>query len=345
MQPCWTSSQISAVQRRNNFQVQETKIRCNLSPSCAIYILHRCAEDNKLSNPEAYSAIRNNYYMDDYLQNFKTTETTAITATEVKDTLQKGSFKLTKFFSNDPNTVMKITGENADTAIEQRILGQTWNAKEDFFIFKRPDLKLDVKSMQQRQLLSLAASLFDPLGIITPFSIRVRCILQSIVKQGNNWNNQIPREFQHDLQKWVDEYEQMPEISISRCLNPNTDAKHELHIFCDASSTAIATPIYIRSSSTEEIATQNVVSKARVAPIKTTTIPKLELEALAMAAELASFVRSEMTAYLDKTQFWTDSMATLGWIKSTKHQKVFVANRIAKILANSKSRTMEFCTR
>ena len=74
--------------------------------------------------------------MDDYLQSFKTTETAAITATEVKDTLLKCGFKLTKFFSNDPNTVMKITGENADTVIEQRIVGQMWNAKEDIFIFK-----------------------------------------------------------------------------------------------------------------------------------------------------------------------------------------------------------------
>ena len=169
--------------------------------------------------------------MDDYLQSFKTTENAAITTTEVKDTLQKGGFKLTKFFSNDSNIVMKITGENADTATEQRISGQMWNAKEDIFIFKRPDLKMDVKSMQHRHLLSLAESLFNPLVIITPFSIRVRCILQSIAKQGNNWNNQIPREFQHDLQQRVDEYEQMPEISISRCLIPNPDAKQELHIF------------------------------------------------------------------------------------------------------------------
>ena len=217
-----------------------------------------------------------------------------------------------------------------------------WNAKEDIFIFKKPDLKLDVKSMQQRQLLSLAASLFDPLGINTPFSIRVQCILQSNVKQGNNWNNQIPREFQHDLQQWVKEYEQMPEISISICLIPNPDAKHELHIFCDASSTAIATTIYIRSSSAEEKTTQYNVRKARVAPIKTITIPNLELEAEAMESELASFVRSEMTANFDKIQFWTDSMATLGWIKSTKHQKVFVANRIATILANSKSEQWNF---
>ena len=297
------------------FEYKRLIFGATCSPSCAIYILHRCAEDNKLSNPEAYSAIRNNFYMDDNLQRFKTTETAAVTATEVKNTLQKGDLKLTKFFSNDPNTVMKITGENADTAIEQRVLGQTSNAKEDIFILKRPDLKLDVKSMQQRQLLSLAASLFDPLGIIMPFSIRVRCILQSIVKQGNNWNNQILREFQHDLQQWVEEYEQMPEISISRCLILNPDDKHELHIFCDASSTAIATTIYIRSIIHQT--TQYVVSKARVEPIETKTIPKLELAAAAMGAELASFVRSEMTAHFDKIQFWTDSMVTLGWIKST----------------------------
>ena len=129
------------------------------------------------------------------------------------------------------------------------------------------------------------------------------------MKHGNNWNNQIPREFQHDLQQLVDEYAQMPEISISRCLIPNPDAKHELHIFCDASSTAIATTIYIRSSIAEKITTQ-YVSKARVAPIKTTTIPRLELEAAAMGAELASFVRSELTAHFDKIQFWTESMAT-----------------------------------
>ena len=162
------------------------------SPSCAFNILHRCVEDIKLKNPEDYSALRNNFYIDDYHQSFNTTENAAITATKVKDTLHKGGFKLKKFFRNDPNTVIKITGKNVDTATEQHVLGQMWNANEDIFIFKRPDLKLDVKNMQQRQLLSLAASLFDPHVIITLFSIRVRCILQSIVKQGNNRNNQIP---------------------------------------------------------------------------------------------------------------------------------------------------------
>ena len=51
-----------------------------------------------------------------------------------------------------------------------------------------------------------------------------------------------------------------------------------------------------------------------------------------------------MTAHFDKIQFRTDSMATLGWIKSTEHQKVFVADKISKILANSKSEQWNFVT-
>ena len=35
-----------------------------------------------------------------------------------------------------------------------------------------------------------------------------------------------------------------------------------------------------------------------------------------MGAEL-----DQMTAHFDQIQFWTDSIATLGWIKSTKRQK------------------------
>ena len=99
--------------------------------------------------------------MDDYLQSFRTTENAAITKTELKDTLQKGGFRLAKFFSNDLSKVMKKTRENADTVKEQRILRQMWNANEEIFIFKRSDLKLEVKRMQKRQLLSAAASLFD----------------------------------------------------------------------------------------------------------------------------------------------------------------------------------------
>ena len=56
-----------------------------------------------------------------------------------------------------------------------------------------------------------------------------------------------------------------------------------------------------------------------------------------MGAQLASFVVTEMTLNFSSVHFWTDSTATLGWINSDKRQKVFVANRVNKILEHSKA--------
>ena len=122
------------------------------SPSCAIHILHTCAEDNKLNNPEACSAIRHYFHINDYLQSFNTTKNAAITTTELK-VRSKRWLKAYKKYGNDTNTVRKTPGDNADTKTEQRILEQSWNASEDVFIFRRPDIKLDVNNIQERQLL------------------------------------------------------------------------------------------------------------------------------------------------------------------------------------------------
>ena len=71
------------------------------SPSCAIYVLRKCAIDNYHLSPEASQSITNNFYMDDFLQSFETTAEAIEQTTCIKETLKKGGFNLTKFFSND----------------------------------------------------------------------------------------------------------------------------------------------------------------------------------------------------------------------------------------------------
>ncbi|XP_075264176.1 uncharacterized protein LOC142356091, partial [Convolutriloba macropyga] len=66
----------------NFFKYKKLIFDATCSSSCAIYILHRCAEDNNLRDPEAYAAIRNNFYADDYLLSLNTTENAATTTTE-----------------------------------------------------------------------------------------------------------------------------------------------------------------------------------------------------------------------------------------------------------------------
>ena len=153
---------------------------------------------------------------------------------------------------------------------------------------------------------------FDPLGMITPFAIRIRSLLQAVIKQGEKWDEEVPAEFHSDLQKWFCEFNSMPDITTKRCLvtGPKTSQQH--HGFTDASNTATSAVVYLGPTTTEgNVIVNYVIRKSRVAPIKQTCISELELEAATMGAELASFVVTEMTLNFSSVHFWTDSTAAL----------------------------------
>ena len=60
----------------------------------------------------------------------------------------------------------------------------------------------------------MAASLFDPAGLISPFAIRFGCILRKIIKEGRNWNQRVSESYQRELQEWKDELDIMNSIRI-----------------------------------------------------------------------------------------------------------------------------------
>ncbi|KAL7831402.1 hypothetical protein SRHO_G00309050 [Serrasalmus rhombeus] len=76
--------------------------------------------------------------------------------------------------------------------------------------------------------------------------------------------------------------------------------------------------------------------KARVAPLKPTTIPRLELTAAALAVKVDVMLKKELQLPLADSKFWTDSTAVLKYIANENIRfKTFVANRIAIILQAS----------
>ncbi|XP_075246014.1 uncharacterized protein LOC142339679 [Convolutriloba macropyga] len=275
--------------------------------------------------------------MDDFIQTFSTEEEAANTATELKPVLKTGGFNLTKFLSNNPAVLEKIP-EKDRVGIQklQRIFGQTWNLEFDQIPFAKPRLSYEKENITQRKLLSMAASLFDTNGLFSLFAIRLRCILQKVIKQGHNWDQLLSKEHYDEIQQWMEDFQNMPPIQIPRCLVPNVDGTHQLHTFTDASLSAVSAVLYLRTISVDDtIATHYVISKSKVAPIKQMSIPKLELEAATLGAQLAGFCETEMTIDLKNKMFWTDSTAVLSWIKSKDQQKMYIANRLNKIDENS----------
>lgn len=101
---------------------------------------------------------------------------------------------------------------------------------------------------------------------------------------------------------------------------------HFLRCFCQ-SNAALA---YLRVINGKGAChTGFVLGTAKLAPQAAHTIPRLELGAAVLAAELAETIINELDFSLDAVEFYTDSRVVLGYIyNQTRCFYVYVANRV-----------------
>ena len=134
------------------------------------------------------------------------------------------------------------------------------------------------------------------------------------------------------------------EFRVASCLNvQNTalnesfvDCSHELHVFVDASQSAMCAVAYLRSVQCETVVVSFLVAKCRVAPIRASTIPKLELQAAAIGLRLSMSIQYFLLFSVQNCFFWSESSTAHQWIfSSDKRLPVFVANRVAEIIDGS----------
>ena len=104
--------------------------------------------------------------------------------------------------------------------------------------------------------------------------------------------------------------------------------------FCDASEHGYCTVTYlVQQNNSYKVHWAFAMGKARVAPLKPVTIPRLELTAAAMAGRVDRMLRRELELQLADSVFWTDSTAVLKYVNDeTTRSHTFVANRVSEIL-------------
>ena len=110
-----------------------------------------------------------------------------------------------------------------------------------------------------------------------------------------------------------------------------------LVVFCDASEVAYAAAAFIRATSTEgDYVCHLVMSKTRLMPLKTVSIPRGELMACQLAVRLARSVCEQLELNKCGVKYLSDSTTALWWIKGEPRKfRPFVANRVAEILSES----------
>ena len=76
-----------------------------------------------------------------------------------------------------------------------------------------------------------------------------------------------------------------------------------------------------------------MMARSRVAPLKTQTLPRLELMAATIAKRVASFICSSVNSTYEclSVQLWSDNQIVLHWLNSQKKLKPFVASHVQEI--------------
>ena len=95
----------------------------------------------------------------------------------------------------------------------------------------------------------------------------------------------------------------------------------QMHVFGDASRTAYAAVVCLRFLRRDGSHSSHfITSKNRVAPLKTTSIPRIDLLAALLTVRLSEYVRRTLALENWPLFFWTDSTIALAWVTGPKHR-------------------------
>jgi len=332
-------------------RMKRLPFRCKTSPFILSAVIKHHIKKFESDKPNSVEMLNSALYVDDlYFGAHSVNEAFALSSDAVS-ILKSGGFNLRKLRSNS-SKLEKLWAENGLSEGERagvvKVLGLNWSPDHDVLSLELKGLSGSLKTVEntKRFVLQTAARIFDPIGLIAPFVVRIKCLLQEIWERGIDWDENLPEDLRIKWIKLCEEIEQLSEIGIPRnCLQGCSDGKVEVHVFCDASPKAYGAVAYLRYfDKSRKCRVSFIMSKSRVAPLKKLTLPSLELMAIVVGAKMGKYIKGIYNDLVDKFVFWTDSLITLYWVKGcAKRWKQFVSNRVLEVQENSDPKSWFYC--
>ncbi|KAJ8948801.1 hypothetical protein NQ314_008349 [Rhamnusium bicolor] len=277
-------------------------------------------------------------YMDDVISSVPDVESAYETHSQLVNLFQSGGFPLLKWVSNSRQLLDKIPSHLKSTKMIEfdktnlKILGLQWNPYLDRFTFK---LNFQLVHCTKRNLLSCVARIFDPLGFLSPITLFIKLLIKKLWSLNFDWDQVAPVEISNAWTKFQKELYCLNEIQIPRHLLIFEKVSVSLIGFSDASMNAYAVVIYVRTADDSGNVNVNLLcSRSKVSPNSKISLPRLELCAATLLAQLLAHVQEtyNLRKPVNEIYAFCDSMITLHWIHSTTRKwKPFVSNRVSKI--------------
>ena len=360
---------------------------CDTSATPTLYALLTCVQgakdspfkciqttrDHLLEHIEDFretveSAIRDSY-VDDICSVWPTVETAHKFVMELVEILAKAGLGLYKLVSNSQNLIELLpremrceqtpltftdgvaTAADLDPTTSSSTLGVGWDPSTDLFCYTGFSRIVDERPLTKRTLASQMAKVWDPLGLLGPFTVTSKILVRECHLLGVGWDELVPPRVTEPWNEWASQLSQFTELAFPRTLwkgNSEPAVERQLHICTDASEEAMCAAAYLRSTYEDgSVSVDLLMSKTKLAPMKaekgedgsltkearkSQSIPRLELIAALMGARLSHYVSKELDLDQSGTRFWTDSLTVMHWLnKPASTWKIFVARRVKEI--------------
>lgn len=309
------------------------------APHCAVRAMIQGARELKSQFPLGAAAVEHDFYMDDCLTGAQGDAEAKRLCHEMDTLLRSCGFVLDKWQSNRRNVVPNDEHLLSDEGLElsefsdTTVLGLRWLPNTDQLMFKfQPPALLAREDATKRRVLSHIAQIFDPNGYIGPVVIVAKILMQKIWNARIGWDALVPIDIFREWQQFQRQLPLIAEIKLPRWLGICNNRNVSLHGFADASTLAYGAVLYARVETAEVVECILIAAKSHVAPLKTVTVPRLELCAAQLLSELLAAFRATSKLAHIKATLWSDSQIVLAWLtKDAATLKIFVNNRVQKI--------------
>ncbi|GFS81735.1 uncharacterized protein TNCV_2706761 [Trichonephila clavipes] len=209
----------------------------------------------------------------------------------------------------------------SSSSTETKNLGLLWKSHSDSFAFKISPMTSNCDNLivTKKSVISTIARIFDPLGLIGPVITRAKILLQSLWQLKLDWNDPLPSNLLSYWKSFIESLESINCLDIPRYCLQDKSIRTELHGFSDSSEKVYCAALYLRCINTSgQISVRFLCSKSKVAPLKSITIPRLELCGAVLLSKLLK--RTLDTFKVNISQKFTFGLIpALYWLGSRSH--------------------------
>ena len=334
----------------------------------AVIALRKTAEMFECQYPDAVKIITNDSYVDDII--FSVDEADAATSlmSDIDYILKEGGFKIKEWVTTLKGNIESGSPISIANKDEDKVLGMLLNSALDHFKFQinlnfskwsnnvrsEPNICEDEFEsrfptvLTRRLIMSQIASLYDPLGLLTPYTLQAKLLMRQIILEQRTlkdtseeltWDIPISEQLYCKWKSYFRNMFRIRDLVFHRCVKPDSYiGKPTLVLFSDGSKNLYGACAYLRWRLLDgSFDSRLLMSRNRLAPMKQITIPRIELNGCVTSCRLRNTIEREIGIELESVIHLTDSSIVLSQILNESLRfNVFVANRLSEIQTKSK---------